>query len=107
MSQLQAMAIDEIKIDQSFVRGLPNDPGAVAIVRSLITLSRGLKLDVIAEGIETEEQRSALIKLGCRCVQGFLFSTAMSFDDFEQFLATGRESCRESMCQTHETSVCI
>src|SRR3546814_1520017 len=73
-----------MKIDQSFVRGLPNDPGAVAIVRSLITLSRGLKLDVIAEGIETEEQRSALLKLGCRCGQGFLFSRALSFDGFEQ-----------------------
>src|SRR3546814_4629748 len=90
MSQLQARAMDEIKIDQSFVRGLPNDPGAVAIVRSLITLSRGLKLDVIAEGIETEEQRSALLKLGCRCGQGFLFSKALSFDDFEQCLVKDR-----------------
>src|SRR3546814_5003484 len=60
MSQLQAMAIDEIKIAPSFVRWLPNDPRAVAIVRSFITLSRGLQLDVIAEGIETDEQRSAL-----------------------------------------------
>src|SRR3546814_5657993 len=53
-------------------------------------LSRGLKLDVIAEGIETEEQRSALLKLGCRCGQGFLFSKALSFDDFEQCLVKDR-----------------
>lgn len=91
MSQLQSMAIDEIKIDQSFVRGLPDDPGAVAIIRSLVTLSKGLDLDIIAEGIETEAQRASLLKLGCRCGQGFLFSKALPFDQFEQCLVEHRD----------------
>ncbi|NGY06698.1 putative bifunctional diguanylate cyclase/phosphodiesterase [Solimonas terrae] len=92
MSQLQSLAIDEIKIDQSFVRALPDDPNSEAIVRSLITLGNGLKLDVIAEGIETEVQCAALMKLGCRLGQGFLFSKALPFDSFERALAEQREA---------------
>lgn len=94
IGQLQSLAIDELKIDRSFIRGLPDEPGAQAIVRSLVTLGHGLKLNVIAEGVETEAQRAALLKLGCRCGQGFLFSKALPFDQFEQALLAHRESGR-------------
>lgn len=88
MSQLQSLPIDEIKIDQTFIRSLPSDSSSSAIVSSIITLANGLGLDVIAEGIETETQRASLLRLGCRRGQGFLFSQALPADEFERALRT-------------------
>lgn len=86
MSQLQTLPLDEIKVDRSFVRGLPSDEASCAIVRSVATLAQGLKLDAVAEGIETEEQRATLMKLGYRYGQGFLFAKAMAPHEFEKGL---------------------
>jgi EAL domain-containing protein (putative c-di-GMP-specific phosphodiesterase class I) len=73
LAYLKRFPIDILKIDQSFVRGLPGDAEDAAIASSVIGLARTLKLDVVAEGVETAEQRAFLAGLGCRRAQGALF----------------------------------
>jgi EAL domain-containing protein (putative c-di-GMP-specific phosphodiesterase class I) len=72
LSYLKRFAVDMLKIDQSFVRGLPNRDDA-AIVRAIIQMAHGLNLSVIAEGVETEEQAEFLRAEGCDLAQGYLF----------------------------------
>ncbi len=69
---LRRFSISAVKIDGSFVRGAPHDPGDAAIVRAVISLCQSLGLDVVAEGVETEEQLAFLREHGCEIVQGFL-----------------------------------
>lgn len=73
LAYLQNLPIDELKIDQSFVRPLDNKPGSVAIVNTILTLARELGLGVVAEGVETVTQFDTLHALGCPCFQGYLF----------------------------------
>jgi EAL domain-containing protein (putative c-di-GMP-specific phosphodiesterase class I) len=75
-----------LKIDRSFVSDLCKDPHDTAIVRAIITLGHALDLTVIAEGVETREQLESLAELECDVVQGFLFSKALSSEDFEELL---------------------
>jgi len=74
MSYLQKFPIDTIKIDQSFVRGLPGDPSNVSIVTAICAMAQGLKMNLIAEGVEKSDQLEFLRALNCNEVQGFLFS---------------------------------
>ena len=74
LSVLKHLPIDRIKIDQSFVRDIPGDADDVAIVEAIVSLSRTLRLCVIAEGVETEGQLAILRRLGCEEGQGYLFS---------------------------------
>jgi diguanylate cyclase (GGDEF)-like protein/PAS domain S-box-containing protein len=76
ISALQRFPLTALKIDGAFVKGLPGDRPAQAVVASIVALARALDLDVIAEGIETEEQATMLVRLGCRTGQGFLYSAA-------------------------------
>jgi diguanylate cyclase (GGDEF)-like protein len=80
MSYIMHFPIDRLKIDRSFVREMPNDPASRAITNAVITLAADLKIDVIAEGVQTEEHREVLLRHGCDEAQGFLFSEPVSRD---------------------------
>jgi diguanylate cyclase (GGDEF)-like protein len=78
---LRNFKLDKIKIDRSFVDTMATDPDSAAIVRALVGLGTGLGLEVTAEGVETEEQRSLLSDQGCEQGQGFLYSEAVNAQD--------------------------
>jgi diguanylate cyclase (GGDEF)-like protein/PAS domain S-box-containing protein len=82
LSALQQFPIGTLKIDQSFVRNAASDPDDATIVRSIIEMGRSLGLQVLAEGIETEEQRRFLVASGCQYGQGRLFGEPVSADVF-------------------------
>jgi diguanylate cyclase (GGDEF)-like protein len=82
LSALQQFPIGTLKIDQSFVRDAATDPDDATIVRTIIEMGRSLGLQVLAEGIETEEQRAFLLRSGCQYGQGRLFGDPMTADDF-------------------------
>ena len=86
LSYLKRLPIDQLKIDQSFVSEVLTDPSTAAIVQTIITLGQNLGFDVIAEGVETLEQKQFLTRAGCRSFQGYHFSHPMPLDDFEQFV---------------------
>jgi len=90
MSYLKLRAIDYLKIDQSFVAGLPDDASDGAIVESMLTLCRRLDISPIAEGIETEEQHRFLLRAGCVEGQGFLYSRPVEPEVIVQLLSPGR-----------------
>ena len=76
LSYLRSFPFDKIKIDQSFVRGLAVNRDAQAIIRSIVSLGKGLGVTTTAEGVETEAELSCLRAEGCQEGQGFLFSGA-------------------------------
>jgi diguanylate cyclase (GGDEF)-like protein/PAS domain S-box-containing protein len=84
LSYLKRFPISKLKIDRSFVQHLPNDESDVAIVTAIVSLAHALKLKVIAEGVETAEQRSFLQTLGCNELQGFLYAPALTAAEFER-----------------------
>ncbi|MGR8918276.1 MAG: EAL domain-containing protein [Gammaproteobacteria bacterium] len=88
LSYLKRLPIHQLKIDRSFVRDVPDDADDMAITAAVIALARSLRLDVVAEGVETEAQRAALLEHDCVCGQGFLYSRPLAADDF---LAWARE----------------
>ena len=89
LSYLRQFPIDVLKIDQSFVRDIGSDADDAAIVSAIISMGRNLKLKVIAEGVETQEQLAFLQAHQCEEVQGFYFSQALAADAFAQLLACG------------------
>lgn len=86
LTYLKRMRIDEIKIDRSFVAGVPDDAESAGIVRAVLAMSSSLGLDVTAEGVETEEQLEFLRDIGCRVYQGFLCSQPIPADRFQMLL---------------------
>lgn len=91
LTYLKKLPLDQIKIDQSFVRDLMTDPNDAAIVTAIIAMSRSLGFDVIAEGVETDAQRDFLKESGCLNYQGFLFGKPMPVGEFAQ-LALPRQA---------------
>ena len=86
LSQLKKLPLDQLKIDQSFVRDLLNGEKDASILCAIIALAKSLKLSLIAEGVETEEQLEFLRNQGCHGYQGFLFSPALPASKFELFV---------------------
>ena len=86
LQYLKRLPLDQIKIDQSFVRDITSDPNDATIVQTIIAMTEALGLDVIAEGVETEAQHEFLDLRGCRSFQGFLFGKPVPIEQFEIFL---------------------
>lgn len=86
LSYLKDFPIQCLKIDRSFVRDLTSDPNNAAITTAIIALGRGLNLAVVAEGVETEEQRNILKILQCELMQGYLFSRPLSAPEATRLL---------------------
>jgi EAL domain-containing protein (putative c-di-GMP-specific phosphodiesterase class I) len=89
---LRRLPIDALKIDRSFVRDLLTSTDDAAIARAVIALAHSLQLQVVAEGVETEEQRALLTEVGCDLVQGHLLSQPVSADECTAILAHYRDN---------------
>jgi EAL domain-containing protein (putative c-di-GMP-specific phosphodiesterase class I) len=85
LSYLKRLPLDQLKIDQSFVRDILTDPNDAAIAGTLVALAKNLGMDVIAEGVETSDQRDYLANAGCHAYQGFYFSRPIPIERFEAY----------------------
>jgi EAL domain-containing protein (putative c-di-GMP-specific phosphodiesterase class I) len=86
LSYLKRLPLDQLKIDQGFVRDILTDTDDAAIAKMVVVLADSLGLKVIAEGVETEAQRDFLAKLNCHAYQGYLFSRPLPIEEFEAFV---------------------
>ncbi|MDP3521781.1 MAG: EAL domain-containing protein, partial [Hydrogenophaga sp.] len=79
---LKRLPLSRLKIDKSFVAGVPGSPEGEAIIRASLSMAHDLGLDVVAEGVETEDQRDFLLSHGCDRLQGYLIARPMGADAF-------------------------
>jgi len=86
LSYLKRFRLDTLKIDRSFIQDLTSDQDSAAIVTALIALASSMKMSVVAEGVETPEQLALLRELGCRQIQGYLYSRPLSREDATRLL---------------------
>lgn len=87
LEYLKRLPVSQLKIDRSFIISLPDDEEDVAISKAIIALSKSLNFDVVAEGVETEEQKQFLFENGCYYIQGYLYSKPLPADEvYERFL---------------------
>ena len=86
LQYLRNLQADSIKIDRSFVNGLPEQPEDEAIIRTVVTLAGALNMDVTAEGIETEQQLAVLREIGAGSGQGFFFARPAPLEEIRQLL---------------------
>ena len=92
LARLGELPVTFLKIDRSFVQGLPELDTARTLVTTIMYLAKGFGLEVIAEGVETEEQREFLLESGCRFGQGYLFSPAVEPDQISADWLSGAVS---------------
>jgi diguanylate cyclase (GGDEF)-like protein len=88
LQYLKRLPLSQLKIDQAFVRDLVNDSNDKAIVRTIIAMAESMELNIIAEGVETTEQRDLLLTMGCQQYQGYLLGRPMPIAEFEAALQT-------------------
>ncbi|MFX3624951.1 MAG: EAL domain-containing protein [Ectobacillus sp.] len=81
LNHLKQLPIDTVKIDRSFIKDIPNDSEDSLIVKAVVAIAQGLKLDVVAEGVETEEQLRYLKSVGCQEVQGYIYSPPLPLSE--------------------------
>jgi diguanylate cyclase (GGDEF)-like protein len=89
LSYLKKLPINKLKIDREFIKNLPESKDDAAITQGIIILTKILNLDVIAEGVETEEQKNFLIEGGCNAIQGYLYSKPVTAVELEVILQNG------------------
>ena len=87
LSYLKRLSLDQLKIDQSFVRDLLTNAHDATIARTIVALGQSLGLEVIAEGVETLEQRDCLAAMGCSVFQGYLYSRPLAAAEFDLFVS--------------------
>lgn len=92
LSSLKKLPLHQLKIDQSFVPDIANDPDDAVIVQTIIAMANSLGMEVLAEGVETEEQKEILINRGCKNFQGFLFGKPVAIKEFERQLGSGKRA---------------
>ncbi len=90
LQYLKRLPLDQIKIDQSFVRDITTDPDDAVIVQTIIAMTHALGMEVIAEGVETLAQREFLARHGCHTFQGFLFGKPMPIEQFDAWLDSAK-----------------
>ena len=90
LSYLRLFPLNVLKIDQSFVRDMLNDEQALNIVTTIIELAHSLKLQIVAEGIETLEQKDLLQELGCQIGQGYLLSKPLDIDKANKLIQSSK-----------------
>jgi EAL domain-containing protein (putative c-di-GMP-specific phosphodiesterase class I) len=83
LSYLKKLPVDVLKIDRSFVQDIESEPSDEAIVSGIVALAKTLNMTTVAEGVETESQKTILKKLGCDGYQGYLIATPMPAEPFE------------------------
>ena len=105
LSYLKRFRFDLLKIDRSFVAGLPHNPDDVSLVRAILAMAKGLDLKVVAEGVETREQLSFVTAHGCDFAQGYLFARPVDEEAYHRYLK-GRDagSGRSSSAVVHEAA---
>jgi EAL domain-containing protein (putative c-di-GMP-specific phosphodiesterase class I) len=86
LAQLKRLPVHRLKIDQVFIRNVTSDRNDAAITQAVIALAKKMGLKVIAEGVETEQQRALLARYGCREIQGYLIARPSSAADLAPFL---------------------
>jgi EAL domain-containing protein (putative c-di-GMP-specific phosphodiesterase class I) len=100
LSQLRQLAVDELKIDQSFVRGLATNAEDAAIIRAVIDLGHGMGLRIVAEGVEDDAQLQRLADLGCDYAQGYLISRPLPAAELDPLLRRAGLGSGETQTQT-------
>jgi EAL domain-containing protein (putative c-di-GMP-specific phosphodiesterase class I) len=86
LAYLAKLPVGVLKIDRSFVEAMLNDPSVMTLVSTIISMARSLKLETVAEGVETEEQAKILRLIGCDQIQGYLISKPLPFDEITALL---------------------
>lgn len=92
LSYLQKLPVSSVKIDLSFIRDIHEASSTIPVIQAIIDLAHGMKMKVVAEGVETDLQLQTLSQLGCDSIQGYLLSRPVTGQDAEAFLGNGTES---------------
>ena len=100
LAYLRRFPIDTLKIDQSFMRDIPRDTGAMEIAVTIIAMAHNLRMQVLAEGVETREQLAFLQRNGCDTYQGYLTSRPVTAESFATLLRANRNTQQQNLLET-------